>query len=171
MFLFPVTIVLFFSALSKKVFKLSFFWILFELTSKNISIHHIIGWHIIIFRCSSSSSSSCCCCCCCCNTSSITSVLSLESDWDLESSGIHDTSEYAGRSYQYIFWLDSIHPSIFKSSFPLHFLDKIPYASSWVFLFSGPFVKVLLSSTLKMISSSLWRDSPGAYPLAEIPAT
>ena len=41
-----------------------------------------------------------------------------------------------------------------------HFLDVKPYALSGVFLFPGPFVKVLLVSTLRMIPSILQVGQP-----------
>ena len=41
-----------------------------------------------------------------------------------------------------------------------HFSDLRPYALLWVFLFSGPFVKVLSSSTSKMVLSILRGRQP-----------
>ena len=41
------------------------------------------------------------------------------------------------------------------ADFLCHLWGISPYASSWVFLFSGPFVEVLLSSSLRMIPSFL----------------
>ena len=48
--------------------------------------------------------------------------------------------------------------------------DVEPYASPLAFLFSGPFVQVLPSSTLKLIPIPHKRASLGVYPLDEIPA-
>ena len=44
----------------------------------------------------------------------------------------------------------------------LHFLDIRPYSSSWVFLFSNPFIKVLLTSTLRIVPSIL-REGQSRY--------
>ena len=48
--------------------------------------------------------------------------------------------------------------------------DVRPYVSSLVFLFSGTFVKVLPSSTSKMVQISYKPDSPGVYLLNKISA-
>ena len=43
--------------------------------------------------------------------------------------------------------------------------DIRPYASSWVFLFSGPFVEILPSSTLRIVPSILQRVKPRCLSL------
>ena len=42
----------------------------------------------------------------------------------------------------------------------LHLWDVRPFASTWVFLFSGPFTEVLFSSTLRMVLSNLREGEP-----------
>ena len=43
---------------------------------------------------------------------------------------------------------------------PCYLWDVKPYASSWVFLFSGPFVEVFPSSSIRIVPSILHRGQP-----------
>ena len=59
-----------------------------------------------------------------------------------------------------LYWMlaSPLSPS-FLDSYSL-IISRRPYASSWVFLYSGPFVEVLLWSTLRIVRSILRRGQP-----------
>ena len=61
-------------------------------------------------------------------------------------------------------------PSLTHIVYQRHLWDASPYVSSLVFLFSGPFIRVLFWFTSKMVPVSYEEDSPVIYSFGKVPA-